>query len=218
MTEQDFFQALAARGLTVTPEAQARLRAYHALLTEWNSRINLVSRQAQGAVYEELYYDSLEPVLAGLMSGTARGADVGSGAGIPGLLLAIFVPGLVMTLVESRRNRALFLRQARETLRLDAVTVAHQPVAAFGAVPGVAGTFDYVFFKAFADTVTCLKAGQGLVKATGAMILYKGADTAGELEQAQKAFPGYRFAQTAYQLPRSKKKRNLIVVSRARVD
>jgi 16S rRNA (guanine527-N7)-methyltransferase len=218
MTEQDFYQALATQGLAPAPEARSRLRAYHTLLTEWNSRINLVSRQAQEAVYEELYYDSLEPILAGMVAGPARGVDVGSGAGLPGLLLAVFVPGLAMTLVESRRNRALFLRQARETLRLDTVTVAHQPVAAFSAAPGTTRTFDYVFFKAFADTCTCLKAGQQLVKENGVIILYKGAEIAGELAQAQKAFPKYRFAVTGYQLPQTKKKRNLIVVSRAKAD
>jgi 16S rRNA (guanine527-N7)-methyltransferase len=218
MNEKEFYQALTSQGLTIPPAAPERLRAYHALLADWQARINLVSPQAWHTIYEELYLDSLEPVLAGLVAGPARGVDVGSGAGIPGILLAIFVPGLEVTLVESRRSKALFLQKARETLHLGTLTVAHQPAEVFIANSGRARTFDYVFFKAFADATTCLKISQRLMKPSGRTILYKGPEVTAELAAAQQAFPDLACQTTGYSLPQTQKKRNLIVVSQKAVN
>ena len=88
----------------------ARLEAYAELLKRWSGRINLVSRNTLGDLWRRHFLDSAQ--LLPLIPGTTRSlVDLGSGAGFPGLVLAILgVPGV--ELIESDKRKAVFLREA----------------------------------------------------------------------------------------------------------
>jgi 16S rRNA (guanine527-N7)-methyltransferase len=90
---------------------EARLRCYAELLGRWTRRISLISRGDEGQIWDRHVQDSLR--LAGLIPpGTERGIDLGSGAGLPGLVLAV-ATGIPFDLVEADRRKAAFLLEAQ---------------------------------------------------------------------------------------------------------
>lgn len=96
------------------------LEKYVADLDRWNRRVNLVSCRTPGEFVERHLLDSL--AAARFVREGAEGADLGSGAGLPGIPLAI-VTGARWTLVEPRERRASFLRSVARSLELDHVVV-----------------------------------------------------------------------------------------------
>jgi 16S rRNA (guanine527-N7)-methyltransferase len=102
----DAFAALAG----VSRETMARLEAYAELLKRWSGRINLVSRNTLGDLWRRHFFDSAQ-LLPFIPEKTRSLVDLGSGAGFPGLVLAILgVPGVA--LIESDKRKAVFLREA----------------------------------------------------------------------------------------------------------
>lgn len=100
-----------AKLATVSRETLGRLQTYVALLTAWNRRINLVGANTIGDVWRRHILDSAQ-LMPLLPAGTRVVVDIGSGAGLPGLVLAILgVPEV--HLVESDQRKAAFLREAQ---------------------------------------------------------------------------------------------------------
>lgn len=113
---------LARIGLGVTPEQADRLAAFARLLEKWNRVYNLTGIRSRRLLLDRHIAESL--ALGPLLRGE-RIADVGSGAGLPGLPLAIAHPERQFTLIESRRKRVNFMRQVVLELALDNVTIEH---------------------------------------------------------------------------------------------
>ncbi|MGH7116740.1 MAG: 16S rRNA (guanine(527)-N(7))-methyltransferase RsmG [Stellaceae bacterium] len=113
--------------VSVSCETLARLEAYAGVLTRWSERINLVGRDTLGDLWRRHMLDSAQ--LRPLVSDHARGLiDLGSGAGFPGLVLAILgVPGV--ELVEADSRKAAFLREAARVAAAE-VTIRPCRVAA----------------------------------------------------------------------------------------
>jgi 16S rRNA (guanine527-N7)-methyltransferase len=207
-------QALAERGVALAADRLAALDGYHRMLGEWNQKMNLVSPALlAGAVWEELYFDSLVPLAeSGLVPQGARVADIGSGAGIPGMLLALARPDLRVTLVDSIRKKTLFLLAAAGQLAPQQVKVLNERVEAlYGRTPPAQS--DLVTFKAFAAAVECVAIGKQLVRPGGRLLLYKGGEVAEELAAARQKFPALTYRIIPYRLPVSGKERNLVVVT-----
>ena len=120
-------QAAAAAGTRV-PGLVERLLAYLELLRQWNRTVRLTGERDSARCAAQL----LAPSLAGAphVRG-ARCADLGSGAGLPGLVLAMALPQTRWTLIDSRRRKACFLLQARTELALDNVEVVCSRIAAY---------------------------------------------------------------------------------------
>lgn len=119
--------------------------------------------------------------LAGLLPDGARVMDVGSGAGLPGLPLAILRPDLEFTLVESLLRRATFLEQAVDELGLgDRVTVVR------GRAEEQAGTVDIVTCRAVAPLEKLLRWTAPLFLPHGRLVALKGATAADDVAAAAK--------------------------------
>ena len=104
-----------------TPAQTADLEAFRALLAQWNGRMNLVGPSALQAFWGRHAYDSAQ--LIDLAPGALTWADLGAGAGFPGIVLAILLkgrPGARVHLVESVAKRCRFLEAAVESLDLPA--------------------------------------------------------------------------------------------------
>src|SRR5476651_488583 len=101
----------------VSRETLARLKAYADMLADWNERHNLVARSTLPDLWQRHFWDSAQ--LAPLIPETARTlADLGSGAGFPGLVLAALRPELAVTLFEATTKKCAFLAAAAERMGL----------------------------------------------------------------------------------------------------
>ena len=158
--------------------AQARLLAYLDLLAKWNRAYNLTAVRDPEAMVARHLLDSLAvlPFVHG-----ENLADLGSGAGLPGIPLAIARPDLRVTLVESNGKKTRFLREATRSLPLDNVTVVQ------ARVQDATGTFDTITARAFAGLADMLEWGGQLLAAQGHWLALKGHADPAEIE----AIPGH---------------------------
>ncbi|OHC72452.1 MAG: 16S rRNA (guanine(527)-N(7))-methyltransferase [Rhodocyclales bacterium RIFCSPLOWO2_02_FULL_63_24] len=174
---------LAALGLDLPEKMQTSLLAYVALLKKWNRTYNLTAIREESEMLTQHLLDSLsvlpvlqESALAGPRSGIPgrqspgrRWADVGSGAGLPGIPLAIARPDIEMTLIEAVEKKSAFQRQAKIELGLPNITVLNTRVE---DVPG--GSFDAVVSRAFAELASFVDLAGHLLTAGGRLYAMKG--------------------------------------------
>jgi len=165
----------------VSRETLEKLEAYVALLEAENVRQNLVSASTLDDVWRRHIADSAQLVRFEPRTG-ASWIDIGSGAGLPGIVVACLVAGPV-TLVEPRRLRADFLHNVVESLDL------HATVACAKA-EGVGGTFDMITARAVASLPQLLKISAHLSTRKTVWALPKGRSAERELAEARKAWQG----------------------------
>lgn len=109
----------------VPHETQQKLELYAALLREWNEKINLVAKSTIPDLWTRHILDSLQ-LLDHLPPSAKTLADLGSGAGFPGMVLAL-ASKLEVHLIESIGKKAVFLRTVAESLKID-VTIHHERI------------------------------------------------------------------------------------------
>ncbi len=153
-------------GLDLDADAQRRLLAYVELLDKWNRVGNLVGPGDPATWLRRHVLDSLS-VLAQLPAGSL--VDIGSGAGLPGLVLAIARPGTPVTLLESRQRKAVFLRQVTLELALPDVEVVPLRSEQYR------GCFDVVICRALGDLSTFVRMAAHLRAPDGCMLAMKSA-------------------------------------------
>lgn len=122
-------------------------------------------------------------VLAPLLISGARVGDVGSGAGLPGLVVAIARPDVQLVLIEPMERRVAWLEQQRDELGLENVQV----IRARAEEAGLNGALDQVTARAVSALRTLIPMTARLVKSGGELVLMKGAGAERELEAAEKA-------------------------------
>lgn len=127
MTEAEFAPALElaaqALGITLPAGLPARCLQHVKLMLEWNRHTNLTRIVDLEDILARHVLDSLIP--SRFLPPAGRGVDVGSGAGYPGVVLALALPELSMTLIESSRKKASFLKVLASHLRLRSLSVFH---------------------------------------------------------------------------------------------
>ena len=170
-----------AAARSVSRETLGKLHAYVALLTEESQRQNLVATSTLNAVWERHILDSaqllrFEPAPGGSW------LDIGSGAGLPGIVLACMARGPV-TLVEPRRLRADFLHRVCESLDLQAQVLCTK-------VERAEGIFDVITARAVARLTRLLEISQHLSTRKTQWVLPKGRTAREELVEAQSAWHG----------------------------
>jgi 16S rRNA (guanine527-N7)-methyltransferase len=170
-----------AAGRAVPRETVEKLKAYAALLAEENARQNLVSASTLSQLWERHILDSAQLVRFEPRA-AASWVDIGSGAGLPGLVIACLVEGPV-TLVEPRRLRAEFLHKACESLRLKARVVQ-------GKAEQVSGAFDVITARAVASLPQLLKISHHLSTDKSLFVLPKGRSADAELVEARRTWQG----------------------------
>jgi 16S rRNA (guanine527-N7)-methyltransferase len=165
-------RGLAELGLELPAGARERLLDYVALLVKWNRTYNLTAIRDPLAMVAHHLLDSLAvlPHLPLARTG-ARLADAGSGAGLPGIPLALARPQWRVALAESSQKKAAFLRQAAIELALDNVEVHEGRVEAWRP----ATLFDVVISRAFAALTEFLALCRHLVAPSGVLAAMTGA-------------------------------------------
>ena len=166
-------ERLAEGGLKVDPAATEKLAAYLGEIRRWNRIHNLTAITDPEAMIRRHVIESLalRPLLRG-----RRVADVGSGAGVPGIPLAIAEPGRHFTLIESRGKRAAFLRHVQGLLGLVNVAVEHRRVEEMNDT----GTFDTLLARAVAPPEELPRLTAHLFGPDTVMLVPTGGQAAGE--------------------------------------
>jgi len=154
-----------AMRLALPDGAQAKLLAYLDLLAKWNRAYNLTAVRDPAEMVARHLLDSL--AVLPFVHGTTL-ADLGSGAGLPGIPLAIAQPDLAVTLIESNGKKARFLREAVRALPLPNVTVRET------RVQDVVGPFATITARAFASLGDMLAWGGHLLAPDGRWLAMKG--------------------------------------------
>ncbi|HVH33113.1 MAG TPA: 16S rRNA (guanine(527)-N(7))-methyltransferase RsmG [Tahibacter sp.] len=195
---------LAALDLDLSDAVRDRLIAYVELLARWNAAYNLTAVRDPGEMVARHLLDSL--AIAPHVSGTTL-ADLGSGAGLPGIPLALVAPERQVTLVDSNGKKARFLREAVRALKLANVRVIE------GRVQDVPGQFDCVTARAFATLADMLGWAGGLLADGGSWLAMKGKVDEAEIAAVPAGFRVERIV--ALQVPATVGERHLIVVRKA---
>jgi len=150
---------------------------YTQLLRDWNRRINLISRRDTGRILSYHVIDSL--AVQRLTPQGARVCDVGSGAGLPGIPLALVRPDLKLLLVESSQKRSRFLQTVVAELGLDNVEVLNERAESLPALE-----CDVVLSRLAGHLRDVIRYAGPHRKPKGTIVLYKTRDCATELLKA----------------------------------
>jgi len=169
-------KGLTTLGLKLSPETQQKMLDYLALLSKWNKVHNLTAVRELDDMVTLHLLDSLA-VIPSLT--TSNMLDVGSGGGLPGIPLALALPELQVTVVDSSHKKATFLRQAKAELGLDNVQVVCERVEAYR--PEI--NFHSIISRAFSDVSEFVRLTQHLLEQNGKWLAMKGVHPYDELAQ-----------------------------------
>jgi 16S rRNA (guanine527-N7)-methyltransferase len=170
-------------GISLTAERVSLLFSYLAELKKWNRKINLTAITEDRDMVIKHLLDSLSYIKGFTPGAGMRLLDMGSGAGFPAIPIRIACPDISITLVESVRKKASFLRHILRTLPLAGAEVLEMRTE---EVPDIyENTYSVVTARAFADMNAALAAGMRFLAAGGLMVLSRGPEeTVGEQDVA----------------------------------
>ncbi len=185
MTQAESLAAgIAEMGLSVPLEAQQKLLSYLSLLHKWNKVYNLTAVRDPLDMVTLHLLDSLSvlPYISTThVKETKRLLDVGSGGGLPGIVLAICMPDLQVTTIDTVQKKAIFMRQIKGELGLENLTVVHARVENFHPIE----KFEVIISRAFSEIVLFIKVTQHLIEKNGRWLAMKGTVPHHEFERAE---------------------------------
>ena len=194
MSSREFRDRLRRRArrasVEISPDLEAGLERYFALLTKWNAKINLTSFKLEPSGDDEAMDRLLiEPVIAArhVSSRAVTAIDIGSGGGSPALPLALACPRLSLRMVESKTRKAVFLREVIRELGLARVTVETTRFEELLTRPELHEGLDLVTIRAVRVEPRTLISLQAFLRPRGELFLFRGpggADVADALTPA----------------------------------
>ncbi len=170
MTEayrNELVEGLKRQGLVLDEAVIERLLAYHGLLVKWNKAYNLTSVRDPGEMISRHLLDSLS-ILPFVGDGDLL--DVGTGPGLPGMILALVRPHQSVTLLDSNGKKTRFLTQVKMELGVGNVQVVHNRLESWR--PG--RTFDQISSRAFATLADMVAKSAHLLAPQGCFLAMKG--------------------------------------------
>jgi len=181
---------------------QAKLAEYLNLLNKWNKAYNLTAIRRIEEMVDKHIIDSLSiaPYLHG-----QNILDVGTGAGLPGIPLAITFPGKNFVLLDSNGKKTRFLTEAKRQLRLDNIEIVQSRVENYHFEAG----FDTVTSRAFASLEQMIAWTEHLINARGIWLAMKGKKPQQELQMIQ-----YTHQTVDIQLPGSEDSRCIVIIKK----
>lgn len=180
LISQDAIRAILAAYLTPLPDGiESKVQKYIELIEKWGEKIPLTSVRDP---VEMLRFHFGESIFALSLGEISRGrlADVGSGAGFPGIALKLARPGLPVTLIEPNRKKCAFLHEVIRTLALEDVQVASSGYESSGID---AGSVDTVVSRALGEQGKILRWAKRILMRDGSVLLWVGK---GECERVVK--------------------------------
>ena len=188
MKPEEFYAHLADLGYPLTDRQKEQYERYFELLVEWNEKINLTAITEKDDVYLKHFYDSIAPILQGLIQNhPIRLLDIGAGAGFPSLPMKILFPELDVTIIDSLNKRINFLHLLAEELDLDGVHFYHGRAEDFAQDKEFRAQFDVVTARAVARMQVLSELTIPYLKVGGRLLALKASNAPEELEEAKNA-------------------------------
>lgn len=176
-------------GVALDADMIETFREFHRAIFEWNARVNLTSDAGWETMVERHFVESLS-VVAALPDGWEDGAsfvDVGSGAGLPGVPLAIAFPNARGVLVDSRARKVEFLESAIRRLGLNNLRAVHGRAETLGQRADMREQFDFVFARAVARMPVLAELTLPFCRVGGRAVVHKTESADAELRSAERA-------------------------------
>ncbi|MEM8737346.1 MAG: 16S rRNA (guanine(527)-N(7))-methyltransferase RsmG [Planctomycetota bacterium] len=189
MSIPDFVRRdLDALGFEVPAATLDQLAAYLEMILEANRTTNLTAIRHREQAWSRLIVDSLTP-LPGLAEDAddLKLIDIGTGAGLPGLPLAMARPDVAVTLVEATGKKTAFLQSVIDTLALPNVSVAQERAENLGQDPAYRARFDAAVSRAVGPMPVVLEYSLPFLKVGGRVLAMKGPKAEQELEDSADA-------------------------------
>jgi len=180
-----------ALGLALTSVQSEQLLAYGALILKWNKVYNLTALRDPDAVLTHHLLDSLAVVapLARVWPGAGRLLDVGSGAGLPGVVIAVMRPDLEVHCLDAVAKKAAFVQQVAAELGVPNLRGIHARVELLEA------QFDVISSRAFASLADFVSGSQKLLAPTGVWLAMKGKLPTEEISEIERVFDVFHVEQ-----------------------
>ena len=212
MDKERFIEELKKNGINITDDQLNKLEIYYNELIEYNKNVNLTRIVDKDEVYLKHFYDSLTLVKAIDLTQDLSLCDVGTGAGFPGLVLAIVFPNLSITLVDALQKRITFLDLVIKKLGLANVNTVHARIEDYAK--DNREKYDIVTCRAVSNLRVLLEICIPLVKVDGYFIPMKGVIEE-ELEESLDKFKKLDCelkSIESFELPIENSKRNLLKI------
>ncbi len=166
-----------------------KFNKYYSLLIEWNKKINLTTITDYEDVIKKHFLDSvlLLKVLKKDLFTLKNIIDVGTGAGFPGIPLAIMLPDAKFTLVDSLNKRIQFLNEVIEILEIDNINLIHARAEELGGDANYREKYDICVSRAVAALPLLLEYCSPFIKKEGVLYMYKSVKVEEEIYSAENA-------------------------------
>ena len=186
-----FEEILAARadeaGIPLMAEQIRQFSVYHEMLLDWNTRMNLTALTAPEDVAVKHIIDSLTAYDAARFDGARTLIDVGTGAGLPGIPLAVYAPHLTVTLLDALNKRVRFLTEVTAAMGLQNVRCIHARAEEAARTAEHRAAYDIVVSRAVARLPVLLEYTLPFVRVGGTLLALKGRAYAEEQKEARRA-------------------------------
>lgn len=183
MTDKEFYKAVQDLGIVVSEPMKQQFFLYKNLIQEVNKVLNLTAIDDDAGIYHKHFYDSL--LISPLIKENTTICDIGSGAGFPGIVLAIARPDIHMTCVEPTTKRTNFLNRVVDECGLKNVTVVNERAEDY--ISEKRESFDYSTARAVAYLDILSELCLPFVKIGGVFIAMKGQKGLEEYDVSKKA-------------------------------
>lgn len=188
MKPETFYNLLADQNLPLSDQQKKQFERYFELLVEWNEKINLTAITDKDEVYLKHFYDSIAPILQGLIPNeTIKLLDIGAGAGFPSLPMKILYPQLDVTIIDSLNKRINFLQLLAQELDLDDVHFYHGRAEDFAQDKKFRAQYDFVTARAVARMQVLSELTIPYLKVGGKLLALKASNAPEELLEAKNA-------------------------------
>jgi len=166
--------------IKLSEQQYQNLERYVQLLRQWSKRVRLISKGDIDHIWERHVIDCLSFVSA--LPDQGKVLDFGSGAGLPGIIVAICCSDLGVDLLEPARMKSLFLRHVADELELENVNVIRMRSEDLLQMEGSQGKYDWITARAVAPLPKLFGLVKDLLSSRGTLITLKGPDAEGEFE------------------------------------
>ncbi len=216
--QEAFAQRLQEKGIGVSTSQLEQFETYYRELVSWNEKMNLTGITDREQVYTKHFYDSISLAFYVDMNKMRSMADIGSGAGFPGIPLKICFPHLQLTIIDSLNKRINFLQHIVQETGLDRVQLLHGRAEDWARKQEHRDHYDLVTARAVAKLAVLNEFCLPYVKVGGVFAAMKGSSPKEEVKEASRSLKELRGKLDRveeFTLPVEESARHIIVIHKS---